>query len=167
MIEVYVNSLSVREQFFVAMSISVTGFAFAAALREMFKDSHVRMAARIAGIASILPLLSFGWRSTNTIEKLQTELVARKHDGTEISGMVNSSVYELETPSGIKVAWIEQCGGRYTSVPNIYRRAGRIVHQSGSVAGTDSGTDPGAATVRKREQSATVDGIAETAGTDF
>lgn len=167
MIDIYLKSLPVREQFFVAMAISVSGFAFAAALREMFKDTHVRMAARIAGIASILPLLSFGWRATSTIEKLQTELIARKHDGTEISGMVNSSVYELETPCGSKVCWVEPSGGRHTSLPTVYRRAGRIADQSGSVTPVDSGTDAGTATVRKREQSTTVDGIAETAGTDF
>jgi hypothetical protein len=74
-----VDSLSVRDKFEIAITISSVCLIFAVALREWFVDREIRIVARVLGLVGWFVVASYAWTTTAVIERLETQ----KHDAYE------------------------------------------------------------------------------------
>jgi len=131
----WVFKLPIESQCRFAVGISLTGFLFAALVRETCKHRGVRYGARAIGAASFFAVAAFANHVSIEYEKLNTELMVRKNQkASEIDASV---LVTLVTPKGNRIEMGEDengvrgIGGRVRNGDGCLRRVSGIYSNAG------------------------------------
>lgn len=136
----WVLSLPIETQFRIAAIGSLTGFLFAAIVRESTKDKAMRMAARAVGLGAFVAMLCYASYATNEVKVLSSELmVKRGQDATQIadqSSFVAVASEYTTTVGNQSFSVVRFSGGRERPMSITARREDRIgAAGSGNVCG--------------------------------
>jgi hypothetical protein len=148
------QALPAVDQFVGVAAASLFCFGFAATVREFRTDFAERWAARIVGACGVLMLLSFSFRMTMQVDRLEHQIAVKGSHETsaplaqQIVDMVAQKTVTVETPSGRTVSWHGGAGPMSVAARRIgggairYRSSADFVgsedRRSGSVSAAPS-----------------------------
>ena len=133
-----IETLSVREQFEIVMSVSAICLVTAVSFREWVKDPHVRMIGRVLGVAGWLVVAAYSYDATKVIESQIVQLAGKQQKAEGIA----AEVAVMFTSAGAnRIIIKESLNGVRRGSAELYKHDGSMGRSgSGQASGTTGAT---------------------------